>query len=255
MKAIRKADLIQWVILVAFTGAILFAWEMFINQKAHGIVPKLDVLAKDFSEHWREYYSKLTWKTLRWSIVGLLVATVWAFAVAFAQNVLPVSTMTCRIYMTALKSTPAVALVPILMMFSCGPELVRILTATALCAFPLYLGVLRGIDSAPSGLIRFSEQLGSSRLRILWFVKSNYAIYGFLHGLQEAVPLAFIGVLVAEILGGGPTGLGHQLIKGPSEDWAGVLSVVLICCAVSIIGVMGSHIMTKVWSRYKRINE
>jgi taurine transport system permease protein len=108
---------------------------------------------------------------------------------------------------------PKIAFFPILILWFGLSDLSKIILTTVDCAFPIvaatYLGTL-GVDRH---LVWSARNLGTPERTLLWKVLVPAALPQVLNGLQVALPIAFIVMIVTEMLTGG-FGLGGYVIQG-----------------------------------------
>jgi ABC-type nitrate/sulfonate/bicarbonate transport system permease component len=113
------------------------------------------------------------------------------------------------------------------------------------CVFPLIAGTWSGTQGVDKYLIWSAENLGATRRELLLHVIFPAALPQVLTAMQVALPIAFIVVIVAEMLTGGG-GLGGSMIEAARlADTAAVFSDLIV------IGVMG-YVLLAVLQRVRR---
>ena len=78
--------------------------------------------------------------------------------------------------------------------------------------FPLCLSLFDGLCRTPAGWLELAQTLYPSRWRIFWRVRWPAALPQFFAGLQMAVVLAPIGVVIGEWVGASE-GLGYLMMQ------------------------------------------
>lgn len=144
-------------------------------------------------------------------------------------------------FIILIKSTPAVALVPIFILMIGTGVLTKILISSLICFFPLIIGGIDGMKRTPDRFLILAESYGSKRLATFVAFKIGYTIDGFCSGLKTAAPLSVIGAIVGEyVTGGNQAGLGAFIITNSIKSvkinlYAGVvLSSILGVCFFSV---------------------
>lgn len=108
---------------------------------------------------------------------------------------------------------PKIAFLPIFILWFGVFDAPKIIMSIVSCIFPIIAGTWAGTQSVDKYLIWSAENLGASRRELLWQVIFPAALPQVLTAMQVALPIAFIVVIVAEMLTGGG-GLGGSMIEG-----------------------------------------
>lgn len=108
---------------------------------------------------------------------------------------------------------PKIAFLPIFVLWFGLFDAPKIAMSIVACIFPLIAGTWAGTQGVDKYLIWSAENLGATRREILWHVIFPAALPQVLTAMQVALPIAFIVVIVAEMLTGGG-GLGASMIEG-----------------------------------------
>lgn len=179
--------------------------------------------------------------TLRDASLGYLTGTVVAVAVACLFVLLRSLEQTFMPIVMVMRTTPVVAMAPLLtLLFGNGLLTVTVIT-TMIVAFPSLVNLLFGLRSAEPEALDLMDSYGASPLMTLWKVRLPGALPAFFASARIAVPSAMIGALVSEWLATGQ-GMGYQmLISSTTFDYAGLWTsvVVLTVVAVAIYEVVG----------------
>jgi len=107
---------------------------------------------------------------------------------------------------------PKIAFLPIFVLWFGFFDAPKIVMSIVACIFPLIAGTWAGTQGVDKYLIWSAENLGASRRELLWHVIFPAALPQVLTAMQIALPIAFIVVIVAEMLTGGG-GLGASMIE------------------------------------------
>ncbi len=108
---------------------------------------------------------------------------------------------------------PKIAFLPIFILWFGVFDTPKIAMAIVACIFPLIAGTWSGTQGVDKYLVWSAENLGATRREILVHVIFPAALPQVLTAMQVALPIAFIVVIVAEMLTGG-NGLGGSMIEG-----------------------------------------
>jgi len=143
------------------------------------------------------------------ALVGLALASLFAAFVVVVAGLVPPSEPMMLPLLTALKCTPAIAFVPILVAVGGSGFFCNATTAALIAFFPMVLSGLDGLHSVPDRLGLITDSFGASPWRRFRHVSGYYAVLGIARGGKISAPLAVVGALVGEYVGGGkPVGIG-----------------------------------------------
>jgi len=113
---------------------------------------------------------------------------------------------------TASQAIPVFALAPLLVLWLGFGIASKVVVAALILFFPLCLSLFDGLCRTPSGWLELAQTSTSSRFRIFWRVRWLAALPQFFSGLQMAVVLAPIGVVIGEWVGASE-GLGYLMMQ------------------------------------------
>lgn len=113
---------------------------------------------------------------------------------------------------TASQTIPVFALAPLLVLWLGFGIASKVVVAALILFFPLCLSLFDGLCRTPAGWLELAQTLYPSRWRIFWRVRWPAALPQFFAGLQMAVVLAPIGVVIGEWVGASE-GLGYLMMQ------------------------------------------
>lgn len=113
---------------------------------------------------------------------------------------------------TASQAIPVFALAPLLVLWLGFGIASKAVVAALILFFPLCLSLFDGLCRTPVGWLELAQTSTSSRFRIFWRVRWPAALPQFFSGLQMAVVLAPIGVVIGEWVGASE-GLGYLMMQ------------------------------------------
>ena len=128
---------------------------------------------------------------------------------------------------------PKIAFLPIFILWFGVFDTPKIVMSIVSCIFPIVAGTWSGTQGVDKYLIWSAENLGATRRELLWQVIFPAALPQVLTAMQVALPIAFIVVIVAEMLTGGG-GLGGSMIEG-----ARLADLARVYVNLIVIGVLG----------------
>ncbi|MBI5112264.1 MAG: ABC transporter permease [Rhodovulum sp.] len=131
--------------------------------------------------------------------------------------------------------SPKISLLPILVLWFGVFDTPKIVIGVLSCVFPIVAGTAAGAAGVDRHLIWSAENLGTRPGALLWRVVLPAALPQIVTALQVALPIAFIAVVVAEMLTGGG-GLGGGLIEATRlADPAGAFAHLV---AIGVLGFL-----------------
>lgn len=211
----RAADIFAPFILIA---VLLGGWEMacrlfhvpiyFLpppSAVAVALVARASVLAAS------------AFQTFWMAIQALVAATLIGGCLAIVISLSNIAERAIRPLAVALQVTPVVAIAPLVVIWAGldNAALAVVILAAAAAFFPVFSGVLTGLQSADPDLERLFDLYGAKRIQRLLKLRLPTALPFALEGLRVAAGLAVIGAVVAEFVSGtGQTqGLAWRLLE------------------------------------------
>lgn len=181
---------------------------------------------------WPDYLAVHTWVTLREALAGfgLAVATGLPTGALLATSRQVAAALMPTLLAVAAIPKPALAPVLLTMFgFGAGPKIVMV---WLMCWFPITLAVHAGLTQTPADLVQLARALTASRLRTLWAIRLPAALPHVFVGVKQALPLAVIGAVVAELFGGSE-GLGF-VIQTAGTDANLAFAAIALLAAMTI---------------------
>ncbi len=146
--------------------------------------------------------------------------------------------MTLYPYIVAFQALPKVVLAPLFIIwFGFGPAS-KIVTATAICFFPVMINTVVGLQSVEENALKLLRSLRATRWQVFAKLRFPNALPHIFAGLKTSLTLAMIGAIVAEFLTAADLGLGRLVaIYNLQIQVHMALAVVVIVSALGIVGV------------------
>jgi NitT/TauT family transport system permease protein len=187
---------------------------------------------------------KGAWYSFRLAFVGLVLGTVVGLGLAIVMARFRILERGLLPYLVASQTVPLIALAPLVVSWGGKLQLgewvwPRWLSASVLGAFlaffPVAIGALRGLKSAPPAALELMDSYAASWSQTLWKLKFPAAVPHIVPSLKLAASASVIGVVVAEISTGLKGGIGRLIIEfsrvatnDPSKVYTAVIGASLL---------------------------
>lgn len=144
------------------------------------------------------------------------------------------------------RTLPALALVPLFILWFGIGELPKILLVALGVKFPVYLNLYKGIRSIDPKLIELAKTLRLSRWKIIRDIIFPGALPDLLVGIRFAVGISWLMLVVAEQVNA-DSGIGHMMMD--AEDFLRT-DIILVGLAVyAVLGLLSDQIVRLAESR------
>ena len=179
-------------------------------------------------------------RTFWMAIQALIVAVGLGGGIAVAVSLSPAAERAVRPLAIALQVTPIVAIAPLVLIWFGldNAEGAVVALAAAVAFFPIFSGVLTGLQAADPDLERLFDLHGATRLQRLRRLRLPTALPFALEGLRVAAGLAVIGAVVAEFVSGSGAaqGLAWRLLDAGNRLRTAELLAAL--CWLAVLGLI-----------------
>lgn len=165
--------------------------------------------------------------------VGLLIACVVGITLALVAGLSRLGEEIVDAPLQILRTLPALALVPLFILWFGIGETPKIALVALGSGFPIYLNLYKGIRSIDPKLLEMTRTLGLSRVATIREVILPGALPDLLVGLRFAVGLSWLMLVVAEQINA-DSGIGHMMMD--AEDF---LRTDIILVGLVIYGLLG----------------
>jgi NitT/TauT family transport system permease protein len=136
-------------------------------------------------------------------VVGVLLALLVVYVAALKSVIMP--------FLAAFNSIPKIAIAPLFVIwFGLGSES-KILLAFLLALFPIFVNSLTGLGEIEPDILDLSRLAGGSPYRVFKLVRLMHATPYITDALKVAFPLALVGSIVGEFIGGN-RGIGQLVL-------------------------------------------
>ncbi len=197
-----------------FLLALLLAWEIgapILGIPAY-VLPLPSAIAARFAETASIQFHGLAMTGMT-TLVGLALALVFGVLLALVVVYVPALRSIVMPLLAAFNSIPKIAVAPLFVIwFGLGVES-KIILAFLLALFPIFVNSLTGLGEIEADVIDLSTLAGGTRWRIFTKVRLMNAVPYITDALKVAFPLALVGSIVGEFIGGN-SGIGHLILFG-----------------------------------------
>ena len=221
---------IVWEIAAAHTSSLILVplgdiWEAFAESLASG------ELADDFGESLQGFAQGF----LLAAVIGILIGVLMAVNKVVFDFLDP--------WMSALYSTPLIALAPLyIITFGIGMT-ARVAVVFTLAIFPIVLNTTAGIRTTDRNLLETARAFGASRFQRFTKILLPWSIPFVVTGLRLAVGRGLMGVVVAEFFGS-TSGLGHRVfVSSQNFDTASVWMGVMALAAIGVLFIRVMYVI------------
>ncbi len=136
-------------------------------------------------------------------VMGALIATVFVIK--------PELDLTLTPFLVAMKSVPAIALAPIIILWFGSGVSSKIIIGFLIAVFPVVIVLRDGMKRTPRALINIMKVYKISKFKTLVNVVFPNSLPYFFSALKVAFPLSLVGVIVGEFMGA-KYGLGYAIV-------------------------------------------
>ena len=193
---------------------LLALWEFGIEPAGipEYVLPRPSAVAARFIETWPlqlEHVGITAFTTL----IGLALAIVAGIALALLVTYVEPLKAIVLPGLAAFNGIPKVAIAPLFVIwFGLGDE-PKILLAFLMGLFPVVVGAVSGLAEIDPDVIAMARLSGGSELRIFRKVRLMNALPYLADAVKIAFPLALVGSVVGEFIGGN-RGVGYLILSG-----------------------------------------
>lgn len=147
------------------------------------------------------------------TLIGLALAvTVGVLLALAALYITPLQTVILPA-LAAFNGIPKVAIAPLFVIwFGLGAE-PKVLLAFLMALFPVFVGAATGLGEIEPDMLALARLAGGSESRIFRHVRLMHALPYLTDAVKVAFPLALVGSVVGEFIGGN-RGIGYLILSG-----------------------------------------
>ncbi len=223
---------------VAAVVVFLLAWQFGVPlvQIPDYVLPLPSVIGQRFAETFTlqlHHLAVTAMTTLAGLAIALVVGVLLALLVVYVESLKAV----IMPFLAAFNSIPKIAIAPLFVIwFGLGSES-KILLAFLLALFPIFVNSLTGLGEIEPDILDLSRLAGGSRYRVFTMVRLMHATPYITDALKVAFPLALVGSIVGEFIGGN-RGIGQLVLTAQFNlDTPLVFAALLSISAFTTVGI------------------
>ena len=219
---------------LGFGIGLLFAWQAIvtIGQIPEYLLPAPTAILATFDRFLLVQFGV----TFIEALAGFLIACGLAFAIAtlfvrfqaLEDGLFPIA--------IAIKTTPIVAIAPLLVIWLGTGWWSKIVAAVLICFFPVLVNTVKGLKAADLEYRELFETLGASRGQEFRKLRIPYCLPYLFSALKISSSLAVIGAIVGEFVGA-TQGLGYLIIISSAHLETATLFSAIIAAAFAGIAM------------------
>lgn len=197
--------------------ALFVAWSLIVIvfQTPEYLLPApRKVVSTLFSEH--QFFAEAAASTFSNALIGggvgvflgLLIGVVCAYSKKAKWLIEP--------YLTVFQSFPREAFFPLMIVWLGFGDLPKIVNAALLSVFPMAVITLDALLNTRAEYLQLTSTWSAKRWQEFVYCRIPYGVPTIIGGIRVALPLALIGAVLGEFLGGSD-GLGHIIVSSGSN--------------------------------------
>ena len=244
-----KARLSENAVSLVLVGLGIAAWEMIVRWRDMPIyiLPAPSRILRTLFDNFSTYMEASV-LTLGEALLGLILGALAGCGLAAVLGLWPRLERGVMTLAILVKSTPLVAIAPLLTIWLGFGILPKIIITALLTFFPVLVNVLSGLGSADPALLDTFRSWNASRAETFRHIQVPSALPYLFAGLKVAGPLALIGAVVAEWTGASG-GLGRIMWLAYTN-----LNLPFLFAAVFVLATAGIGIYTLInWAERKLV--
>jgi NitT/TauT family transport system permease protein len=222
------------LVAVGIILLFFFGWESGV--RIAGVPPYLLPAPSRIIETLRAHpidYAQASWITLSEAVIGLLLGLLAGGLIAALLTLRPGLEGGVMTLAILVKSTPMIAIAPLLTIWLGFGMLPKIIITALLTFFPVLINVLSGLQRPDPALLDLFRSWNASRWQVFLHLRLPSALPYLFAALKIAAPLALIGAVVAEWTGASG-GLGRMMWLAYSN-----LNLPFLFAAIFILAAAG----------------
>ena len=203
----RSSALVAWGIVLSF----LLIWEAAVQltRTPPYLLPAPSLVVQTLFAH-PGLYAEAAAITLSEALLGLLLGVLAGVLIASLLTLLPGLEDGVMTLAILLKSTPMVAIAPLLTLWLGFGVLPKIIITALLTFFPVLVNVLSGLQRTDPAMLDLFRSWHADRWETFFHLRAPYALPYLFSALKISAPLSLIGAVVAEWTGASG-GLGRTM--------------------------------------------
>ena len=218
----RRSEIAAWIIILVF----LVIWELgvWVFNIPQYLLPAPSKVIQTLIAN-PVVYTRATLITVGEALSGLFLGVLAGALLAAILTLFPGMENGVMTLAILVKSTPLVAIAPLLTLWLGFGVLPKIIITGLLTFFPVLVNILSGLHQIDSALMDLFQSWRANRWEIFWHLRLPSALPYLFAALKISAPLALIGAVVAEWTGASG-GIGKDHVDGLYQ----FEFIVSVCC-------------------------
>jgi NitT/TauT family transport system permease protein len=176
-------------------------------------------------------------------LIGILLASVVGIAIGVAMGRLRLVEYVLEPYVTALYSTPSIALIPLFILWFGVGLTAKVIIIFFLSVFIVVINTFTGVKNLSQSIIDVGTAFGANQRQTFWMIVLPAALPFIMTGLRLAVGRGILAMIVAEFFTS-ISGLGGMIVKYGNFFQTAKMFVPII--VVSLLGVLAVEILKRI---------
>ncbi len=203
----------EWLVRGGSVLAVLLAWQLYAPHVNRIFLrPPSDVAQAFVGLVQDGTLVQATEESTRTLALGFLLALVIGLSVGLGSARSWLAYNAFNPWITALYSTPSVALVPFMSLWLGIGDTAKVAVIALFAVFPIIVNTQQGVRYVDAGLLEVARAFNSSERRLWTDVLVPGALPFIFAGIRLAIPRALVGMVLAEFLISVGRGLGSLII-------------------------------------------
>lgn len=203
----------EWAVRLASVIVVLAVWQLYAPYvNPIFLRPPSQVAAAFIKLASDGVLLTATLESVHNLLIGFLLALVFGLAIGLASARSWLTYNAVNPWLTALYSTPSVALVPFMSLWLGIGDTAKVAVIALFAVFPILINTQQGVRYVDPGLLEVARSFNSSERRLWRDVLLPAALPFIFAGIKLAVPRALVGMVLAEFLISVGGGLGSLII-------------------------------------------
>jgi NitT/TauT family transport system permease protein len=239
---------------VASIVVLVVVWDAVVrigDLKAYVLPPPWDVLKTLFNE------AGVFWAAMVFTVKNMLLGAALGIGLGLIAGALIAIARPVRWiaepYLLIFQSFPREALIPLFIVwmgFGAGPKIVN---SALLSFFPMAVVTLNGLSDTRRDYLELMDSWGATKLQQFAYCRLPAVVPTLIGGLKIAMPLALIGAVLGEFMGGSE-GLGYTIVSSGSAFRVDRIFAAILC--LGGVGISGFALINGIQALFlQRFNQ
>lgn len=169
--------------------------------------------------------------TMTEAVLGFLIGSISAYILAIMFVHAKLIQDALYPYAIALKSTPLIAIAPLLVLWFGNGMLSKVVMSALVAFFPVLVNAVNGLRSVDAELLDLMKSLSATRRQVLMKIRIPNSLGYLFASLKIASSLAVVGAVIGEFTGA-TEGIGHYIVTSSyyletARMFAGIIMISL----------------------------